>query len=168
MVSKAKADSCFCVQIYRLLAQQALHSGGSFLAGAFFPYRKLAFPDFLTFWVQKIIKKKLRLRGWDPSHELGTEILCKRPVRMPRDLFFSTNFVTIWGHFGWIGVPGPACTVFRGLGSKWVPIFRLNVPKLREACFKMSVSEFCAGSTGNASSRVEQTLGNPRQGAGCR
>ena len=25
--------------------------------------------------------------------------------------FFSTHLVTIWGQFGWIGVPGPACTV---------------------------------------------------------
>ena len=31
--------------------------------------------------------------------------------------------------------------------SKWVPIFRPNVPKLREGCFKMSLPEFCTGST---------------------
>ena len=35
---------------------------------------------------------------------------------------------------------------------KWVPIFRLNVPKLREGCFKMSLSEFCAGSSGSSGS----------------
>ena len=33
--------------------------------------------------------------------------------------FFSTHFVKIWGHFGWIGVPGPACTVLGpGPGTK--------------------------------------------------
>ena len=31
--------------------------------------------------------------------------------------------------------------------SKWVPIFRPNVPKMREGCFKMSLPEFCSGST---------------------
>ena len=36
---------------------------------------------------------------------------------------------------------------FKGLGQNWVPIFRPNVPRLREGCFKMSVSEFCSGST---------------------
>ena len=33
--------------------------------------------------------------------------------------------------------------------SKWVPIFRPNVPKLREGCFKMSLPEFCTGSSGS-------------------
>ena len=32
--------------------------------------------------------------------------------------FLATHFVKIWGHFGWIGVPGPACTV---LGPPWAP-----------------------------------------------
>ena len=31
-------------------------------------------------------------------------------------------------------------------------IFRPNVPKLREGCFKMSASEFCAGSAGSTTS----------------
>ena len=36
--------------------------------------------------------------------------------------FFPTNFVKIWVHLGWIGVPGPACMVlgqFTGIQSEF-------------------------------------------------
>ena len=39
-------------------------------------------------------------------------------------------------------------------------------PNLGERCFKISLPKFCAGSSGNASSRVEQTLGTPHRAAG--
>ena len=38
------------------------------------------------------------------------------------------------------------------LVSKWIPIFQPNVSKPREGCFKMSLPEFCTGSTGSGGS----------------
>ena len=40
--------------------------------------------DFLAFWVQKMVKKKLRLRGVDLSGEIRSGILCKTPPRMSK------------------------------------------------------------------------------------
>ena len=82
----------------------------------------------------KNCQKKVEIRPWDLSHELGTEILVENAVKNASRSFFSTHFVKIWGHFGWIGVPGPACTV---LGSNVEVVAEMSkfLPRRRSVQF---------------------------------
>ena len=62
--------------------------------------QKLAFP---YFWGPKWVKKKLRLRGWDPPGEIRAEILRRFPVAksqmVPRRPIWRQKSV-IWGPLG--------------------------------------------------------------------
>ena len=62
-------------------ASKPSRATAAFLAGAF-----LFLPenDFFDFLVQKMVKKKLRLRGLDLSGEIRSGILCKTPPRMTK------------------------------------------------------------------------------------
>ena len=67
--------------------------------------------------------------------------LCGSRQRSLWALFFAKKSVLNMRN-NWL--PGFSCKL-----SKWVPIFRSNVPKLREGCFKMRFPEFCTGSSGS-------------------
>ena len=56
--------------------------------------------DFLSFWIQKLVKKKLRLSGVDLSGEFRSGILCKTPPRMFKMLGWRPircKFCVAWG-----------------------------------------------------------------------
>ena len=66
-------------------------------------------------WVEKMIKKveiEVVRPLWLDPHRNSVQ----NPGLEVSKSFLATQLVTIWGHFGWIEVPGPACTVLGPLG----------------------------------------------------
>ena len=62
----------------------------------------------------KMVKKKLRLRGWDPPGEIRAEILCRMAPEMPKMTIWRPD----WGQKGCSGGP----LGFRGqLAHPWDP-----------------------------------------------
>ena len=123
-----------------------------------FSFEALSFPTFVLYCKKQGPRPSMSKRPQSDDH-FGSPLVF--------DLCFSMVKIRARGH---PRANGRRVTItFEALGQNWAPIFRPNVPKLREGCFKMSVSELCtgsSGSSGNASKRVEQTLGSPRRGAG--
>ena len=73
------------------------------LAGAKYVTKNSNFDDFWSFLVQKMVQKKLSLRGWDLSGEIRAEILHRTPLRMSKTVGWRPDWYqkgVIWGPLG--------------------------------------------------------------------
>ena len=100
----------------------------------------------------------------------GAEICSGIAVSHPKFVVSDLNLAQFWCHFGWIGVPGPACTFLLRVGVKMGPHFpakSVNIVVLYSLFGLLgTLHRIWQDLPEMESGLAEQTLVSPRRGAG--